>query len=239
MMRWPGLSGTVIVAAMLAAVVGGDVSAADGPIGTVEKVKPDAFGTPPSAERVTLGAADQVVEDENIETGETGSLHIKFVDDTNLWLDENSALVLDEMVFERDQSTGKFIAELGPGLFRIVTGVLPHESYEVRTPVAVIGVRGTDFSVAVGKNGATRVTSYDQAITIRARAGGPSVTSPPASTASIGKVNGPVNVDPFAPPVAPPGESLTDRALPQIDVPEIGGVGGGGKVGHSPPGESS
>ena len=230
---------TILAALVLGVGSAATVYAADGPIGAVQRVKPDAFGTPPAGERATLSANDEVVADENIETGPTGSLHVKFIDETDLWLDENSVLVLDEMVFERDASTGKFIAELGPGLFRIVTGALPHESYEVRTPVAVIGVRGTDFSVAVAKNGATRVTSYDQAITIRARAGGPSVTSPPASTASVGKENGPVNVDPMAIPVAPPGDSLTDRDLPPIDIPAIGGVGGGGKVGHSPPSSNS
>ncbi|MBM3484069.1 MAG: hypothetical protein FJX66_12315 [Alphaproteobacteria bacterium] len=232
------LSRAILATCLLGAGIATSAHAADGPIGAVQKVKPDAFGTPPSGERATLSANDEVVADENIETGPTGSLHVKFIDETDLWLDENSALVLDEMVFERDASTGKFIAEFGPGLFRFATGALPHESYEVRTPVAVIGVRGTDFSVAVARNGATRVTSYDQAITVRARASGPSVTSPPASTASVGKENGPVNVDPFAVPVAPPTDSVSDRAVPAIDVPTIGGVGGGGKVGHSPPSSS-
>jgi len=225
--------GTGLLGATLL-VAGGTAGAADGPIGTVEKVKPDAFGTPPEGQRAPLSAADQVLTDQTIETTQTGSLHVKFVDSTDLWLDSDSSIVLDELVFKQDESTGTFIANLGPGLFRIVTGALPHGSYEVRTPVAVIGVRGTDFSVAIAKNGATRATSYDEAITMRAVAGGRTVVSPPGATASVGKISGPVNVDPFAIPVAPPDDSVADRAVPSIDVPTLGGVGNGGSKGHSP-----
>ena len=152
------------------ALLAGPTFAADDPIGAVERVTPDAFGTPSQGQKAPLAAADRVVADETIETTRSGSLHIRFVDESDLWLDANSAVVLDELVFKKDESTGAFIAELGPGLFRFVTGKLPHAAYEIRTPVAVIGVRGTDFAVAVAKNGATRVTSYEHAVTEIGRA---------------------------------------------------------------------
>ncbi len=220
----------------MALLAGGgfDAFAADGPIGRIERVTPEAFGTPPGAVAAALAKADSVVADEMIETKASGSLHLRFIDDSDLWLDRDSQLVLDEFVFDNTANSGKFFAELGPGLFRFVTGLLPHESYEVRTPTAVIGVRGTDFAVAVASDGVTRVTAYHGALVVRARAGGPSVSVAPPATATISRTTGPVMVNVSATPVSVPDESIEDRAVPEVDVQGLGGpaegrnVGGGG-----------
>ena len=166
------------VATALLGLGGGAAVAADGPIGTVERVAPAAFGTPPSAPRGALGPGDVVVTDEVLETSASGTLHLRLIDESELWLDHDSLIVLDELVFDRATTTGAYVAELGHGLFRFVTGALPHASYEMRTPVVVVGVRGTDFAVFVASDGATRVTVYSGVLTLPTpaigRAGGDS-----------------------------------------------------------------
>ena len=221
-----GLAGLAMVLGSLVAA-----QAADGPIGTVQKVTPEAFGTPPGGARAVLGANVEVVANETIETSASGSLHLRFIDDSDLWLDQNSSVVLDELVFDRAANAGEYVVELGTGLFRFVTGLMPHQSYEIRTPTALIGVRGTDFAVAVSASGTTRVTAYDGVLTVRARAGGPSVSVAPPATATISRTTGPVSVSVSAMPVGMPEGSAEDRAVPALDVQGLGSPGGGRNVG--------
>lgn len=52
--------------------------------------------------------------------------------------------------------------------FRFITGKLGGPGFKVRTPTAVIGVRGTDFVVLVAEDGATQVAVLDGEVEIAA-----------------------------------------------------------------------
>lgn len=226
----------ILEAALVAALIGVGGSAtcaADGPIGAVVRVTPEAFGTPPGAARIALGLRQTVVSDEVLETSATGMLHLRLIDDSDLWLDRNSLIVLDELVFDRATNTGEYLAELGFGLFRFVTGALPHDSYEVRTPTVVIGVRGTDFGVSVARDGATRISVYAGALVLRLRSGGPARVLEPPFTAVIAKPNGPILMSPFVWPVDPGAASVADRPLPGQGG-TFGDLSQAGKVGVGP-----
>lgn len=226
------------------------VEAAERPIGGVVEVEPEAFGTPPKGKRNTLEESDPVIRDETVETSSSGYLHLRFVDRSNLWLDADSRLVLDELVYDRAENAGEYAVELGTGLFRIITGALPHKSYEFRTPTAVIGVRGTDFTVQVAKNGATKVSVYAGVVTVTPRIGGKAREIKPPETASIARSNGPVLVSRGSGRVAPPARSLVEWPLPEVDIVEVddfgrnvgagsGSSGNGSSAGGSTGGSSS
>lgn len=225
-----------LVAAMLGSG-GMAASAADGPIGRVERVAPDAFGTPPGTARQALQRGEAVVADEVVETSASGTLHLRLIDDSDLWLDHDSQIVLDELVFDRATTTGAYVAELGPGLFRFVTGILPHRAYQVRTPTVVVGVRGTDFAIFVARDGSTRVTVYAGALTLRLRSGGPDIVLEPPFTATIAKANGPILQSPFVWPVYPGAASVSDRPLPSPGG-TFGDLSLSGKLGKNPSGSS-
>lgn len=229
----------LVGAAILASAAVSAAQAADGPIGAVQRVTPDAFSTPPGGTRSMLNQRHQVVTDEQVETSATGSLHLRFIDDSDLWLDANSSLVLDELVFDQAANTGEYIAELGPGLFRVITGALPAQSYEYRTPTAVIGVRGTEFAVFIAPDGATRVTVYLGSLIVRARAGGKPIVIEPPFTATIAKLNGPVLASPFDWPVYPGLASVSDQPLPSFGKGSFGDPAEAGKVGINPNDPSS
>lgn len=229
MTRRAALAGAL--AMLAAAFTGGAGAAADGPIGTVAKVAPEAHGTPPGGERAALALDDPVVTDETVETSASGALHLRFIDESDLWIGANSELVLDKLVYDPEGSAeGAYAVQLTVGLFRFVTGKLDHAAYEVWTPAAVIGVRGTDFVVSVARSGATRVTAYEGRLSVRPRLGGSSVSIGPPSTAMIARATGPAMASPFVDPVGAPEGSAADRPLPAIEILRLdrtGNVGAG------------
>jgi hypothetical protein len=158
---------------LISTLLGAGAASAGAPeIGAVRDLVAVAYGTPPEGERHSLALLEPVVADQRLETVPDGGLHVRFLDETDLWLGGGSDLVLDEVVYTDGRSAERFVVELGPGLFRLVTGLMAHNSYEIRTPAAVIGVRGTDFAVAVAADGATRVTVYAGQVTVAPRGGG-------------------------------------------------------------------
>lgn len=85
---------------------------------------------------------------------------VAFTDTTLMTFRPNTKFVIAEYSYhpkEKDEkgSVGKFVMDLVAGGFRTITGLIPKsnkDDYEVKTPVATIGVRGTDYSVYVGGN---------------------------------------------------------------------------------------
>ncbi len=82
-----------------------------------------------------------------ITTGGEARVEITFMDGTRIALGENARLQIDEFVFQPASTRlGLDLAIIGA--FRFVTGQIgkvPHDDIRVRTPVAIIGIRGTDF----------------------------------------------------------------------------------------------
>jgi len=91
---------------------------------------------------------DGLVEqnDRVITTGE-GSAYIHFIDDTVLTVGANSEVVLDKFIFDGDKARIAAV-QLVRGTLRFVTGSSNHRAYQINTPVATIGVRGTTIDTS-------------------------------------------------------------------------------------------
>ena len=92
---------------------------------------------------------DDIYHNEIIETGDDSATEFVFLDETKLALGPTSRMVLDLFVFDPASDTGSFIMSATVGVFRFVSGKIPKMSYEIRTPNAVIGIRGTILSFIV------------------------------------------------------------------------------------------
>ena len=92
---------------------------------------------------------DDIYHNELIETGDESSTEFVFLDETKLALGPNSSLVLDRFVFDPASDTGSFVMTATAGVFRFVSGKLPKKSYEIHTPTATIGIRGTVFTFVI------------------------------------------------------------------------------------------
>jgi hypothetical protein len=87
-----------------------------------------------------------------LKTGADGSVGITMRDNSLLSAGPNSILALQRFEFDPTTSAGRFDAQLQRGTLAVVSGRIAKHSPQamtVRTPSAVLGVRGTGFVVAV------------------------------------------------------------------------------------------
>ena len=88
-----------------------------------------------------------------IRTGPDGSAGITMSDNSLLSVGPNSVLALDTYRFDTTTHQGQFDATLSKGSLAVVSGKIAKQApdaMKVRTPASVLGVRGTEFIVAVG-----------------------------------------------------------------------------------------
>lgn len=132
-------SGLIVVAALLAASVQ-EVSAQK--IGIASAVRNEVSGIQGGTARPLSNGSD-VSANERIRTGAVSTAQLLFLDQTTLSVGAQSEVVLDRFVYDPNRGTGKVVVNAGVGAFRFVSGAQKSSSYEIRTPVATIGVRGT------------------------------------------------------------------------------------------------
>lgn len=85
-------------------------------------------------------------------TGANGAVGVTFLDNSLLSIGPGSALAIDRYSFDSTTHDGYFDASLKRGTLAVVSGRLVKRSPEamrVRTPSAIMGVRGTEFAVKV------------------------------------------------------------------------------------------
>jgi hypothetical protein len=90
--------------------------------------------------------------DDVLRTGADGSVGITMRDNSLLSAGPNSILSLERFEFDPTTSEGRFDAQLRRGTLAVVSGRIAKKSppaMTVRTPSAVLGVRGTEFVVSV------------------------------------------------------------------------------------------
>jgi hypothetical protein len=132
-------------------------SALSAEIGTVEEVRLYAYGTPDGQAKRALFSRDQVTENEIVETVSDGALTLVLRDGTHFRLGGASKVTLDAFVYDPDTSIGKMSLNLSKGVFRFVSGSMRKEGVKLVKPTAIIGIRGTDFTVTVGADNSTTV----------------------------------------------------------------------------------
>jgi len=91
-------------------------------------------------------------EGDALRTGADGSVGITMNDDSLLSAGPNSVLSLDAFALDPATSKGRFDASLNRGSLSIVSGRIAKQAPDamtVRTPTMILGVRGTEFVVAV------------------------------------------------------------------------------------------
>jgi hypothetical protein len=99
----------------------------------------------------TVGATVQ--SGDVVTTGADGSVGITFLDNSLLSAGPNSVLAIDRFAFDTTTHQGAFESSLQKGTLAVVSGKLAKASpdaMKVKTPAAVLGVRGTEFLVRTG-----------------------------------------------------------------------------------------
>jgi hypothetical protein len=98
-----------------------------------------------------VSAGTQVNEGDALTTGADGYLHIKLVDNGLLILRPNSSVVVSAYARDADNpAQSRMRIDVARGAVRSVTGAwgkAAPKNFRLNTPVAALGVRGTDFTV--------------------------------------------------------------------------------------------
>jgi ferric-dicitrate binding protein FerR (iron transport regulator) len=137
-------------------------------VGSVEDVRGEAFGELESARR-TLDRAAPVFLAEEVETGAASRLGMRLGRNTTVRLGEQARLKIDRFLVD---AGGEMTLRSGPMLF----DGHPHRAgVEIRSPFALIAVRGTRFFAGPSNDrfgvfvarGSVTVTAAGQQVTLR------------------------------------------------------------------------
>jgi hypothetical protein len=103
-------------------------------------------------ERLPAKVGMPVQEADRVVTGVDGTVGITFADNSLLSIGPSSNFAIDQYVFDSTTHAGRFDSTLSKGTLAVVSGKMVKQSPDamhVRTPSAIMGVRGTDFVVKV------------------------------------------------------------------------------------------
>lgn len=153
---------------MLLAVFGGLALAARAAetAGKVELVSGQVSVMDPAQAERPVKVGDSVREGESIVTGADGEIHLEMADGGTIAVRPNTRLRIAEYRARGDDQD-KGVFSLLAGGFRSITGWIGKfnpRSYQVRTPTATIGIRGTDHEPMVIAEGSSEgeAGTYDK-----------------------------------------------------------------------------
>jgi hypothetical protein len=88
-------------------------------------------------------------QSDTLVTGPDGAVGVTFADQTLLSAGPNSVLVIERFIYDGTRP-GAFDASLAKGTLSVVSGRIAKQAQDamrIRTPSAILGVRGTEFAV--------------------------------------------------------------------------------------------
>lgn len=122
-------------------------------IGSVVTLNGTAWAVTDQGERL-LSAGDPIYEGESVTTGKNANMEIRFLDGTLLGQGEEARVDLDEYIYDGSASGLDF--HMVTGVLRMVSGKIAEtnpESFNISTPLATIGIRGTEIIAKIDVNG--------------------------------------------------------------------------------------
>lgn len=135
------------------------------PVGRVVWIKGTLTALMPNNEQRTLQKTSVIYLHDTLETNGTSQAQIVFTDNTLMTFRPGTKFYVDQYKFNpevKKGSVGKYVMRLIEGGFRTITGLIAKSNpvdYQINTPVATIGVRGTDYAVFI-QNGEMYVGYY-------------------------------------------------------------------------------
>lgn len=198
-------------------------------IGTITQTVNEAFRTPPGGSEIPAKTDDSLVADEVLRTGDESLLAVRFVDGSELSIEAGSEVVLSDYVFDSQTASSSGVIELNDGLFHFNSNDTADSGIVLQTPIATIGIRGTEFLVTVVQE-ATIVDIVDGEVEVTPRGGGVvarcvggqsalvSAEDPNAICGDFGSFSTAAGI-PSPAPAVPAGETKDGQDVAQADGP--------------------
>lgn len=148
MQRWNSMGWGLLLASGMVLAQTSDPAPSE-PVGRIKTLQGSA-SIRTQSQTVEAAVGTPVFQGSVIQTGKNASLGVTFKDSTVLSLGADTRLTVDEFVYDPNQGQYKFGANLGKGALNYISGAIAKsrpDAVSVKTPGAVIGVRGTNFVV--------------------------------------------------------------------------------------------
>ncbi len=137
------------------------------PIGRVSAVEGAVFVARAGSGLQALRPGDPVYQQDVVSTGPDGKLTLTFIDETLFVMEQEAAMLLDQVIFDPGSAGSSFITTLVKGLFIFATGEIAGEGEMiVKTPSGTIGIRGTTVGVRIAADGnSIQITNLKNPVT--------------------------------------------------------------------------
>ncbi len=102
-----------------------------------------------NGETIQLSVDSPVFKGATLTTGPDSHIEVRFIDDTMLSQSEKTEISIDNYVYDQPDSAPALLLKLSEGTLRSITGKIAEEnpeSFQLESPLASIGIRGTDFT---------------------------------------------------------------------------------------------
>lgn len=129
----------------------------------------DAYRIGPNHDRYSVSVGTELRETDTVVTGPAGMLVIVFVDQARLAVRPNTELVIRRYRIDPAGVDTDMDIALVRGVVRQISGAAAQtqpERYRLNTPIAVIGVRGTDFLAKVGPQQDVQTYVHEGAVVV-------------------------------------------------------------------------
>lgn len=140
-----------ISAALLATLFTTPLFAADVGIGRV-KLASGLAVIERSGQKIPAVLGQVLFKGDTLTTGKNGRIGVTFNDNTRFAAGPNSRIAVQDFAFNDTTHQGKFMTQVDKGSLAVVSGQIAKsekDAMKVRTPTALLGVRGTRFVVQV------------------------------------------------------------------------------------------
>lgn len=122
----------------------------DARIGAAAAVRNEVTAARTSGQHQPLARGNSVYQNQTVRTGADSVAQLLFSDQTTLSIGQRSEVTLDRYVYDpANRSGGGASVAMTRGALRFVSGSQDPRNYQVRTPVATIGVRGTIVDILI------------------------------------------------------------------------------------------
>jgi hypothetical protein len=136
------------------------------PIGTVESSACSVTVHHTDGSTEQLEAGSPIFQGDQLETSADGSVGVVLADGTSFSMAESCKMVMDEMVYDPATQEGSIGIQAVEGVFTFVSGQIAKtdpDAMTLETPVATIGIRGTQVGIEVGEGGQSNVVLMEEA----------------------------------------------------------------------------
>ncbi len=170
-------------------------------------------------------------------TDSNSHIEVRFNDDTMLSQSENSTISIDNFVFDDPSDSPSILLNLSEGALRTITGKIAEENpenFEVKSPLATLGIRGTDFILSSSPADGDRVVlnqiSENHILIVQDENGNIRYLNDPGSYITV-KIDSPISPVEFFTPeqlkellLDTPFSSLTDNDISGEEKSLSGGL---------------